>query len=296
LPYRITTRGFALLMAGISLLFFWCTIHQAWPALHKYTYHMFTGSAWNISNNQFGILPLILGTLITTAVALVIAVPVGVMCAMSILYVVPRRIRTLATSLVELLAAIPSVVYGVWGIVVLIPWFSNTVEPFLSGLGGPPWLFARGVVDGEGLLLAGSVLGIMILPTVVAISRDAIAVVPHELIEGGLSLGATRSQTLRTVVVPAAKSGIFGAVSLGAARALGETIAVAMVIGSNPNLPHSLLSTGASLASEYATQYPEAYGIQVAALGVCALTLMVITTAVNALARRFTRNSGFTQI
>ena len=284
LPVRFLVRGVAIAFAVVIILFIWSIVHQSLPTWSSQGLGFITNTTWSPSTNQYGAAPLILGTLITAFIALLIAVPVGLGTALVITFLLPRRVRTFMTSLVELLAAIPSVVYGLWGLIVLVPIFSNTIEPALQSWTGGIGLFS-GATQGLGLLLAGLVLAVMVLPTIVAISRDVFAAVPTELIEGGLSLGATRSQVLVKVVLPTAKTGILGAVSLGAGRALGETIAVAMVIGSSPQMPHSLFSVGATLASIIATQFIDASAPQLAALGACALILMVFTASVNAVAR-----------
>lgn len=284
LPFRFLVRGVAIAFAVVVILFIWSIVHQSLPTWSSQGLGFITNTTWSPSTNQYGAAPLILGTLITAFIALLIAVPVGLGTALVITFLLPRRVRTFMTSLVELLAAIPSVVYGLWGLIVLVPIFSSTIEPALQSWTGGIGLFS-GATQGLGLLLAGLVLAVMVLPTIVAISRDVFAAVPSELIEGGLSLGATRSQVLVKVVLPTAKTGILGAVSLGAGRALGETIAVAMVIGSSPQMPHSLFSVGATLASIIATQFIDASAPQLAALGACALILMVFTASVNAVAR-----------
>ncbi len=289
-PYTLLLRGTALFFGAVIILFVWSVVHTAWPAVTTFGYHLITGSAWVSGSGPYGALPLLTDTVLTTAIALVIAVPVGLAAALTLLFLIPRRLRSFAASLIELLAAVPSVVYGLWGLWYLTPWLSKTVQPFLARLTGGSWPF-NGAQEGFSVLLAGLVLSIMILPTIVAISRDVIGVVPRELIEGGLSLGATQSQVLLKVVLPAARTGIFGAIALGAGRALGETIAVAMVIGSNPQLPHSLFSTGATLASTIATQFGEATGTTGSALAALALMLMVITASVNFGARVLTKRA-----
>lgn len=289
-PYQFVLRGTALFFAAVIALFVWSVLSTAWPAIHTYGFHIVTGRSWVSGTGPYGALPLITDTVLTTAIALLIAVPIGVASALALLFLIPRRLRSVATSLIELLAAVPSVVYGLWGLWYLIPWLTKTVQPFLAGLTGGSWPFSGSQV-GFSVLLAGLVLSIMILPTIVAISRDVIAVVPNELIEGGLSLGATRGQVLVRVVLPSARTGIFGAVALGAGRALGETIAVAMVIGSNPQIPHSLFSTGATLASTIATEFGNATGNTGSALAALALILMIITVSVNAGARVLTRRA-----
>ena len=289
-PYRFLLRGTALFFGAVIVLFVWSVLHTAWPAIREFGFHMVTGSSWVPGTGPYGALPLLVDTLLTTLIALVIAVPVGLASALALLFLIPQRLRTTSSALVELLAAVPSVVYGLWGLWYLIPWLNKTLDPFLAGITGGAWPF-NGPQEGFSVLLAGIVLSIMILPTIVAISRDVISVVPNDLIEGGLSLGATRSQVLVRVVLPSARTGILGAIALGAGRALGETIAVAMVIGSNPQLPHSLFSTGATLASTIATEFGEATGSTGSALAALALMLMVITAAVNAGARLLTKRA-----
>jgi phosphate transport system permease protein len=289
-PYQFLLRGTALFFAAVIVLFVWSVVSTAWPAVHTYTYHLLTGKTWVSGTGPYGALPLITDTVLTTLIALLIAVPVGLASALALLFLIPRKLRATGTALIELLAAVPSVVYGLWGLWYLIPWLTKTLQPFLAGLTGSSWPFS-GPHEGFSVLLAGIVLSIMILPTIVAISRDVIAVVPTDLIEGGLSLGATRSQVLLKVVLPSARTGILGAIALGAGRALGETIAVAMVIGSNPQIPHSLFSTGATLASTIATEFGNATGNTGSALAALALILMIITASVNAGARSLTKRA-----
>ena len=287
-PYRYLLRGTALFFGAVIILFVWSVLHTAWPALREFGFHMVTGKTWVPGTGPYGALPLLIDTVLTTVIALIIAVPVGLASALALLFLIPQRLRATSSALVELLAAVPSVVYGLWGLWYLIPWLNKTLDPLLAGITGGKWPF-NGAQEGFSVLLAGIVLSIMILPTIVAISRDVIAVVPSDLIEGGLSLGATRSQVLTRVVLPSARTGILGAIALGAGRALGETIAVAMVIGSNPQIPHSLFSTGATLASTIATEFGEATGSTGSALAALALMLMIITAAVNAGARLLTK-------
>ena len=289
-PYRFLLRGTAVFFGAVIVLFVWSVLHTAWPAPREFGFHMVTGSRWVPGTGPYGALPLLGDTLMTTLIALVIAVPVGLASALALLFLIPQRLRTTSSALVELLAAVPSVVYGLWGLWYLIPWLNKTLDPFLAGITGGAWPFS-GPQEGFSVLLAGIVLSIMILPTIVAISRDVISVVPNDLIEGGLSLGATRGQVLTRIVLPSARTGILGAIALGAGRALGETIAVAMVIGSNPQLPHSLFSTGATLASTIATEFGEATGSTGSALAALALMLMIITAAVNAGARLLTKRA-----
>ncbi|HEY5303840.1 MAG TPA: phosphate ABC transporter permease subunit PstC [Acidimicrobiales bacterium] len=289
--YIWTLRAVAALFSAILLAFVYSIVHQSWPAWTQHGLTLITGTKWNPAASIYGALPLILDTVISTAVALLFAVPIGLGTALVLNFVLPRRLRSVTASLVELLAAIPSVVYGLWGLYVLVPWMTATVEPWLASLTGGGWPFS-GDTLGAGIMLASVVLAVMILPTIVAISRDVIAALPKDLNEGALSLGASQSQVLRKVILPSARSGILGAISLGAGRALGETIAVLMVIGGNAQMPRSLFSVGATLASTIATEYTEASPSNLAALGALALILMVLTAAVNAVARHLVRRAG----
>ena len=282
--YNYVLRGVALLFTAVLALFVWSVLHQSWPAWTKYGLHILTGNNWSPAENNFGALALILATLITAGVAILFAVPIGIGTALTLNFVVPRRLAAPLTTVVELLAAVPSVVYGLWGLNVIVPWMSTTVQPWLASLTNSGWPFSGNAI-GLGISTASLVLAIMVLPTIVAISRDVIATVPRDLIEGALSLGATRSQVLTRVVLPNAKIGLLGAVSLGAGRAIGETVAVAMVIGSSPSMPHSFFSLGSTLASTIATQYIDSSPMHMAALGALATILMVMTASVNAFAR-----------
>ncbi len=289
--YIWSLRVVAVLFSAVLLAFVYSIVHQSWPAWTQNGLSLITGTKWNPAASVYGALPLILDTVISTAVALLFAVPIGLGTALVLNFVLPRRLRTLTASLVELLAAIPSVVYGLWGLYVLIPWMSTTFEPHLASLTGNSWPF-NGATLGAGIMLASVVLAIMILPTIVAISSDVIAALPKDLNEAALSLGASKSQVLRKIIMPSARSGILGAISLAAGRALGETVAVLMVIGGNAQMPRSLFSVGATLASTIATEYAEASPSNLAALGALAVILMVLTAAVNAVARRLVRRAG----
>lgn len=277
--------------ALICVVFLLSVVVSSLPAWRHSGLSIIYGTTWSQGTDSFGALPIIVGTLATTAIALVFAIPIGIGSALAIVHVLPARLRVFASSLVELLAAVPSVVYGLWGLLVLAPWFEKTVQPKLADISGSHFPF-NPPFEGVSLLLAGCVLFIMILPMIVALSRDAIVVVPHDQFEGALSVGATKWQVLRKVVLPAAKTGIVGAVTLATARALGETVAVAMVIGLNPLFPHSLFSTASTLASTIALQFQDATPLQVAALGALAVILMVLTAVVNWIGRRLIRRSA----
>ena len=289
--YSLTLRSVALLFAAVIALFVWSVLHQSWPAWSHYGFSFITGTNWAPSDEIFGAAPLILATLITTGVALLFAVPIGIGTAIVLTFVLPSRIATPLRSIVELLAAVPSVVYGLWGLNVIVPWMSSTVQPWLSNLTGGTGIFSGNQI-GLGLSTASMVLAIMVLPTIVSVSRDVLANVPKDQVEGALSLGATRSQVLLKVVLPEAKFGILGAISLGTGRALGETVAVAMVIGQSPAMPHSLFSLGSTLASTIAGQFIDSQPMHLAALGACAVILMVLTAGVNTGARALVRRTA----
>ena len=281
-------RGLLIAAAGIFVaLVVWYLVSivvQARPAFSTLGVSWIFGKVWNPSHAKYGLLPFILGTVETTAIALVLAVPIGLGTAIALAHLVPDRVRPPFSTAVELLAAVPSVVYGLWGLIVLAPVFRSTVEPFLTSVLGWTGLF-HGPDDGVGVLLAGVILFVMVLPTMVAISRDVLAVVPKDQIEGAQALGATRWQVLRKVVVPGARTGILGGFTLAMGRALGETVAVALVIGNSPFIAHSLKSPAATLASLIVNNFGEATGTELAALFGAALVLLVIGIAVNALAR-----------
>ncbi len=274
----------AILVAGVAVWFVVAIVTQAWPAFSTLGFTWIFGKVWNPSHDQYGLLPFILGTLEATAIAVDLAVPIGLGTALALAYLVPLRVRAVLSTTVELLAAVPSVVYGLWGLVVLAPVFRDTVEPFLTSILGWTGLF-NGPNQGVGLLLAGVILFIMILPTMVAISRDVLAVVPNEQVEGAMALGATRWQVLRKVVVPGARTGLLGAFTLATGRALGETVAVALVIGNSPYIAHSIKSPAATIPSLIVNNFGESTGTELAVLFAAGLVLLVIGIAVNSVAR-----------
>src|ERR1700688_1711210 len=223
----------------------------------------------------------IIGTLITTAVAIVLAVPIGVGTAAFLSELAPSWLAAPLSVVIDLIAAVPSIVVGLWGLLVLSPIFAHHVEPFLKKIPLLEWFF-HGPAYGPSMLLAGTVLAIMILPTVVALSRTALSSVATEDREAARALGATRWQVVRTAVVPGARTGIEAAVILAMGRALGETIAVAMVIGNNYALPHSLLAPGATLGSAIINNFGEALpGLDKSSVIGLVVVLLVITALVN---------------
>ena len=282
--YRAILALAAALVAALAAWFLVAMIVQARPAFSTLGFSWIIQKTWDPSHGKYGLLPFILGTFEVTAIAVVLAVPVGLGTALTLAFLVPQRTRTGLSTTVELLAAIPSVVYGLWGLVVLAPVFRSTVEPFLTTVLGWTGLF-DGPDNGVGLLLAGVILFVMILPTMVAISRDVLVVVPIEQVEGAMALGATRWQVLRKVVVPGARSGLLGAFTLATGRALGETVAVALVIGNSPYIAHSLKSPAATIPSLIVNNFGESTGTELAVLFGAGLVLLVIGIAVNSVAR-----------
>lgn len=277
------TRIFALAIAGTLL---WITLQVAigaWPAIQAFGLGFLVKTTWNPVNNEYGVLPAVYGTLVSSFLGLLIAVPIGVGTAVLLSEdFLPSKVKLVLVFLVELLAAIPSVVYGVWGIFVLVPIITNVGKWLNSTLGFLP--FFSTPPTGPGMLPAGVILAIMTLPIITAISRDALISVPPSLRQASLGLGATRWETIFQVLIPSAFSGIVSAVMLGLGRAMGETMAVTMLIGNSNNLSISLLAPGNTISSLLANQFSEASGLQVAALMYAALVLFFLTLIVNVLA------------
>lgn len=282
------TRILALAVAGVLIYIAIEVGLEAAPAIGKYGLGFLFSSSWNPVTEQYGALPTIYGTLVTAAIALLIAVPLGLGTAVFLSEdFLPLSVRTPLVFMVELLAAIPSVVYGLWGIFVLVPFFTPLAQWFHDNLGWIP-LFSTSPTN-RSMLIAGVVLSIMILPIITAISRDSLASLPPDLRQASLGLGATRWETLFRVLVPAAFSGIVGGIMLALGRALGETMAATMLIGNSNQISLSLLAPGNTIASLLANQFAEASGLQVAALMYAGLVLFFITLVVNILAESIVR-------
>jgi phosphate transport system permease protein len=263
------------------------TSAQTWGA---FGLSFLTGTDWDPVKGIYGALPFIAGTLMTAAIGMVIAVPLGLLTAVFLAELAPPWLATPLGFLVELLAAIPSVVIGLWGVFILSPILRSTVEDWLAGTIGKVIPLFAGPSFGVGIFAAGVILAIMILPTIVSISREVINAVPNAQREGLLALGATRWETTVRAVLPFARSGIIGAVILGLGRALGETMAVTMVVGNSPQIPTSLLGQGQTIASEIATTFSEAsVGLQTSSLIALGLTLLGMTILLNIIARLLVR-------
>jgi phosphate transport system permease protein len=254
-------------------------------AIGKFGLGFITTSVWDPVAETFGAVPLIFGTLLSSALALLIAVPLSLGVAIFLTEFAPQRIRQPIAFMLELLAAIPSVVYGLWGIFFLIPILKSTLFPFLRGtLGFLP--FFQGPIYGPSMLSASIILAIMIMPFIMSVSREVLLAVPNSQREAALALGATRWEAVMTAVVPYAKSGIIGAIILGLGRALGETMAVTMLIGNRHEIAASLFAPGYTMASAIANEFTEAVGdMHLSALAYVALVLFVVTVLVNAAAR-----------
>jgi phosphate transport system permease protein len=279
--------GTVLVVVGLIVL---VCVRLSVPAFHKLGFiHFLFGSDWNPVEDSFGALPFVYGTLVTSAVAVVIAVPVAIGLALFLTEMAPARVRKVVSYLVEILASIPSVVYGLWGLMVMVPILRDLVQPALGRAFGFLPLFS-GPPLGLGYLAAGVLLAIMILPTISSVTIEVLRTMPGALREGALALGATRWEAIRTAVLPYATRGILGAVILGLARALGETMAVTMVIGNQPEIHASLFAPGYSLPSVIANEFAEASGvIHTGALAGLALVLFGVTLLLSAAARLLVR-------
>jgi phosphate transport system permease protein len=279
------TIVFALLVIVVAAVMVVTLVVQSWPALTRFGLSFLVSQQWSVGTDHFGALVFIFGTLYTSFLALLLAVPLSLGVAIFLSELASTRLRGPVSTLVELLAAVPSVVYGLWGVFVLTALVRSPLELWLGAhLGGIP-LFG-GPAYGSGILAAALILTVMIVPTIAAISRDVLRAVPREQREGLLALGATRWETIMRVVVPYARAGIVGAVILGLGRAVGETMAVTMVIGNGRSIGPSLFAITDTLASVIANQFTEATGtLYPAALLELGLILFVLAIVLNVLAR-----------
>ncbi len=275
----------ALSIFAIVVLILFELITRSRLSIEKFGLGFFFGSAWDPVNGNFGALPFIYGTIVSSLVGLVIAVPLAIGLAVFLTEMCPKPLRGPLAFLTELLAAIPSVVYGLWAVFVLVPLLRDHVSPWLMRAFGWSGLFT-GPNYGISMFAAGVILSIMILPIISSLSREVMSTVPHSQREAVLALGATRWEMIRIAVLRNARIGIVGAVILGLGRALGETMAVTMVIGNRPEISHSLLAPAYSMASVIANEFTEASDpLYLSALIEIGLALFVVTIIVNALAR-----------
>jgi phosphate transport system permease protein len=297
---RLVTLVFALSTVLLTVVL----VEQLWVnsslARHRFGRTFLWSQVWDPVFNRFGALPFIYGTLVTSALGLLIAVPLGLGAAIFLAELAPRRLSDNLTFLIDLLAAVPSVIYGLLGVFVLVPLMRTEIQPALKRVLGFTPLF-RGPAYGIGLLTAGLVLAVMIVPFIISVSREVLLAVPGDQREAALALGATRWEATWKAVVPYARTGIMGSVFLALARALGETMAVTMVIGNNPRIAASLFAPGYSIASVLANEFSEATGnLYLSALIELGLVLFLLTFVLNGLARLLillttSRGSGVAQ-
>lgn len=275
----------ALSIFGIVALIAFELVARSRLSIARFGLHFFFGTAWDPVNGNYGALPFIYGTLVSSLVALIIAVPLAIGLAIFLTEMCPRFLRGPLSFLTELLAAIPSVVYGLWAIFVLVPILRNDVNPILMRLFGWTGIFTKPNF-GIGMLAAGVILAIMILPIISSLTREVMTAVPHTQREAVLALGATRWEMIRMGVLRNARIGIVGSMILGLGRALGETMAVTMVIGNRPDIVKNLLAPAYSMASVIANEFSEAADtMYLSALVEIGLALFIVTILVNALAR-----------
>jgi len=298
---RLITLVFALLTVAITA----ALVYQLWVlsalSRHAFGWHFFISQEWDPVFNKFGALTFVYGTLVTSAIGLLVAVPLGLGAAIFLAELAPRRLSDSLSFLIDLLAAVPSVIYGLLGVFILVPLMRTEIQPALKhSLGFLP--FFQGPAYGIGFLTAGLVLAIMIVPFIISVSREVLLAVPKDQREAALGLGATRWESTWKTVVPYAKTGIMGSIFLALARALGETMAVTMVIGNNPRISASLLGPGYSIASVLANEFTEATGnLYLSALIELGLVLFLLTFVLNGLARLLIvvttqRGSGVAQL
>jgi phosphate transport system permease protein len=283
--YRVALTVFALLLPLLLVLIVGELIVGAWPALKAFGFGFLTRSVWDPVQGQFGALPLIFGTLYSSLVALTISVPLALGVSIFLTEFAPRWMRTPVGTMVELLAGVPSVIYGLWGMYVLIPLLRDVLWPvFRPALSWLP--FFKGAFYGPSVLAGGTILAIMCLPYIAAVSREVLLAVPASQREAALALGATRWEAVWSVILPYGRAGIFGAIVLGLGRALGETMAVTMLIGNRHEISLSLTQPGYTIAAAIANEFAEAASsMHLSALVAVGLVLFVITMLVNACAR-----------
>lgn len=273
---------FVLVVAGLFIEL----LHGSWPSIQAFGARFLWTSQWNPVTSQFGALPLIFGTVVSSLIAILLAGTVGILAAAYLAEFAPQWLGRPLSFLIELLAAVPSVVFGLWGLFVLAPFVRTALAPFLQKTLGFLPIFAGPLGNGTGLLTAGLILALMILPTVTAISREVIVAIGKDLREASMSLGATKWETVARVVLPASRIGIFGAIILALGRAIGETIATTMVIGNRPEIAASLFAPSYTLASVIANEFTEANGaVYIGALLELGLLLFVVSFVVNGFAR-----------
>jgi phosphate transport system permease protein len=283
--FRWLTLVMALSVFALIIIIGYELAHGSHLALRKFGWRFLTSTNWDPVNEQFGALPFIFGTLVSSLIALAIAVPLSIATAVYLTELAPPWLRQILTVFIELLAAVPSVILGLWGIFVMVPWLREHLFPWLRGAFGFLPLFS-GPIYGVSMLAGGIIIAIMIVPIITSVSREILRSVPGLQREAAYALGATRWEVTRIAVLSYAKKGLFGAVILGLGRALGETMAVTMVIGNRPEIATSLFAPGYTLASVVANEFTEATtDIYLNALFELGLVLLAVTVIVNAFAQ-----------
>ncbi len=292
--FKWLTLAMALAVVALVFLVGWQLASGSSRAIRRFGLHFLATSTWDPVAEQFGALPFIYGTAISSLIALIIAVPLSIATAVYLTELAPLWIRQPIVSLIEMLAAIPSVILGLWGIFVMIPWLRDHPFPFLKKIFG--WTpFFSGPIYGVSMLAGGIIIAVMILPIITSFSREILRSVPNLQREAAYALGATRWEVTRIAVLSYAKKGLFGAVILGLGRALGETMAVTMVIGNTPQIRASLFAPGYTLASVIANEFTEATtDVHLQALFEIGLVLFGITILANLLAQLLLKTMGST--
>lgn len=284
--YLLLLRSFGVILPVLFFFIVFQIGRNAWPAVQAFGAGFITSMEWNPVLNQFGALPFIFGTIVSSFLALLIALPLAVGLAIFLTELAPRWLAAPISFATELLAAIPSVVYGLWGIFVLVPFLRTTIQEPLVARFGDTIPFFAGPAYGSSMMSAAVILSIMIVPFISAVTREVLVAVPREQREAALALGATRWEMTWQVALPYALPGIIGGAVLGLGRALGETMAITMVIGNRPDIAASLFAPGATMASVMANEVTEATGdLHRAALIEVALLLFGITIVVNVIAQ-----------
>jgi len=285
LIFRAITTVFAFSILIILAIMLAEMTKESLPSIRKFGWRFVTNSEWDAVQGVFGALPYLYGSVVSSVLALLLATPLSIGAAVFITEICPKRVGALIAPLVELLAAIPSVIYGLWGVLVMAPWLQSTVQPFLiDHFGFLP--FFQGAPYGVSMLAAVFILMIMVVPIITSITREVLLAVPLSQKEAAIALGATRWEMIMMAVLPYGRSGILGAAILGLGRAVGETMAVTMVIGNAPNISLSLLSPAYTMPSVIANEFAEATSkLHGSALMEVGLILLVVTLIINALAR-----------
>jgi phosphate transport system permease protein len=290
--FRILTGTMAMFVLALVVLVGWKLFQGSQLTLHKFGWRFLVQSDWDPVNENYGALPFIFGTFVSALIGVLIALPLSVGTAIYLTELAPNWLRQPVMMLIEMLAAIPSVILGLWGIFVMVPWLRDWPFPFLKKtLGFTP--FFQGPIYGVSILAAGIIIAIMILPIITSVSREILRSVPDSQREAAYALGATRWEVTRIAVLSYAKRGIFGATMLGLGRALGETMAVTMVIGNRPEIAKSLFAPGYTLASAIANEFSEATTeVYLSAIFELGLVLLLVTIITNIVAQLLIGNFG----